>query len=106
MKNKKLLILLATEIAELFGRFGIASILIFYLTQTLHQSDAAGFAIYASFAALLFMAPLLGGFLMDHFLDKRHAIVAGAFMMAAGQFLLFRANLQQVYLWPVGHCDR
>jgi len=103
---KGIFVLLYTEFWELFGRFGITAILVLYLTKTLHFTDARAFTIYATFIALIFVTPVIGGFLCDHYLGKKHAMNLGIIMMACGNLILVIRNPVMVYLWPGRHYYR
>ena len=48
----------------------------------------AAYGIYAAYDALVYLTPLAGGFLADKLLGFRKAIIYGALLMAAGQFVL------------------
>ena len=83
-----LYILFYTEMWELFGRFGITALLVLYLTNIFHISDAVAFSIYSAFIALTFATPILGGYLADRYLGSKHAIVFGAVLMIVGDALM------------------
>ena len=85
---KAFYLLMVTELSELFGRFGIFALLVLYLTKSLHFSDGHAFSLFASFTALMFIAPLIGGYLADRFIGHRMAIIIGILTMAAGNFLV------------------
>jgi POT family proton-dependent oligopeptide transporter len=53
----------------------------------LSSKDASN--IYGSFTGLVYLTPLLGGYLCDRYLGNRRSIFIGGIMMAVGQFLLF-----------------
>ena len=48
----------------------------------------AAYGIYAAYDVLAYLTPLAGGFLADKLLGFRKAIIYGALLMAAGQFVL------------------
>jgi POT family proton-dependent oligopeptide transporter len=50
------------------------------------QSDAL--SMYGTFTGLVYLTPLIGGWLADQYLGQRKAIYIGGFLMAAGQFML------------------
>jgi POT family proton-dependent oligopeptide transporter len=83
-----LYVLFYTEMWELFGRFSITALLILYLTKVFHIPDAKAFSIYSGFIALLFTAPVLGGYISDRFISRRSAIIFGASVMVLGNALL------------------
>ena len=91
---------------ELFGRFGITAILVLYLTKTFGFADAHAFVIFSAFIALIYVTPLIGGFLCDKFLGNRHAIILGASIMALGNLLMVVPRPFMVCLWPEYSCGR
>lgn len=95
---KGLFVLFYTEMWELFGRFGITALLVFYLTNTFHLSDVKAFSIYSGFIALIYVMPIIGGYLSDRLLGLRHAVILGAILMAVGDALLIIPRLDSVYL--------
>jgi len=97
---KGLFVLFYTEMQELFGRSGIAAILIFYLTKTLRFSDSERFIIYSSFISLTFLTPIIGGLLVDKFLGNFQAIILGGSIMLLGNLLLVFPKPFMVCLWP------
>src|SRR5207245_2135001 len=51
------------------------------------KADASN--IYGSVTGLVYLTPLLGGYLSDRFWGNRRSILIGGILMAIGQFLLF-----------------
>jgi proton-dependent oligopeptide transporter, POT family len=95
---KGLYVLFYTEMWELFGRFGITALLVFYLTNTFHLSDSKAFAIYSGFIVLIYVMPIIGGFLSDRCLGLRQAIIFGALLMSLGNALLIIPKLHFVFV--------
>jgi POT family proton-dependent oligopeptide transporter len=93
-----LYVLFYTEMWELFGRFGITALLVFYLTNHFHLSDALAFSVYSGFIALMYVMPIVGGYFSDRFLGLPHAILLGAGLMAVGNAMLVVTELNFVYL--------
>jgi len=81
-------VLFFTEMWERFSYYGMRSLLIFYLTQHFLFSDAEGYAIYGSYAALVYMSPLIGGLIADRVTGARRAVVLGAVLLACGHFTM------------------
>ncbi|GIU53455.1 MFS transporter [Shewanella sp. KT0246] len=50
------------------------------------QGDAI--SLYGTFTGLVYLTPLIGGWLADNYLGQRKAIMIGGALMAAGQFIL------------------
>ena len=51
------------------------------------KSFASG--IYGNFTALVYLTPLIGGFISDRYWGNRRSIFVGGITMAIGQFILF-----------------
>jgi proton-dependent oligopeptide transporter, POT family len=92
---KVLFALFMVELWERFSYYGNRAFLVLYVTSSVF-GDNPGFglektqgnAIYAAYGALVYLTPLLGGFLADRLLGFRRSIIWGAVLMAAGQFTL------------------
>jgi POT family proton-dependent oligopeptide transporter len=63
-------------------------LLIFYLTEQFLFSDDFSQGQYAAYTTLVYLMPLLGGFLADRFLGTRKAILFGALLLVAGHFTM------------------
>ena len=98
MTNKKshptgLYTLFATEMWERFSYYGMRALLTLYLTAELAMGGfgldrAAALELYAIFTGLVYLTPILGGWVADSFLGKRKTVYIGGIVMAIGQFLL------------------
>ncbi len=86
---KGLYLLFFTEMWERFSYYGMRAIFVLYMTKILLFSDSDASNIYGSFTGLVYLTPLLGGYLSDRFLGNRRSIITGGVLMALGQFLLF-----------------
>jgi POT family proton-dependent oligopeptide transporter len=101
-----LYLLFFTEMWERFSYYGMRAIFILFLTKALLLSSKDGSNIYGSFTGLVYLTPLLGGYLCDRYLGNRRSILIGGIMMAIGQFFLFMSAsslgtpaLAQTLLW-------
>ena len=88
-----LLRLCLVEMAERFGFVTMAGIMALFLVAPsadggLGWSNADALLLMAWYTALLFMTPLLGGWLSDRFLGTRRSIAIGGVMMALGYLCL------------------
>lgn len=91
---KGLYFLFFTEMWERFSYYGMRAIFILFMTKVLMMKDGDASQIYGSYTGLVYLTPLLGGYLCDKFLGNRHSIIIGGVLMALGQFLMFMsANL-------------
>ena len=90
---KGLYTLFATEMWERFSYYGMRALFTLYLTAELINggfglSEADALKLYAVFTGLVYLTPILGGWVADKFLGKRKTVYIGGFVMAIGQFLL------------------
>lgn len=86
---KGLYMLFMVEMWERFNYYGMRALLVYFMTSAvIGFSDPQAYKVYGWFTALVYATPLLGGFLADRYIGKRHAITIGAILMALGQFTL------------------
>ncbi len=90
---KGLYTLFATEMWERFSYYGMRALLTLYLTAKLVNGGfgldrQAALELYAVFTGLVYLTPILGGWVADNFLGKRKTVLIGGIVMAIGQFLL------------------
>ena len=85
---KGLLILFFAEMWERFSYYGMRAILIFYLTQHFLFEPKAASAHYGSYTSLVYLLPLIGGFLADKYLGTRKAVAFGAILLVAGHLAM------------------
>lgn len=89
---KGLYLLFFTEMWERFSYYGMRAIFILFMTKALFMSDALASNIYGSFTGLVYLTPLIGGYIADKFWGNRRSILIGGILMAVGQFLLFMSG--------------
>src|SRR5919112_1020588 len=105
--------LFATEMWERFSYYGMRALLVLYMVKHLLQPGSAetviGYAtikgalevmfgplgiqplashIYGLYTGLVYLTPLLGGYIADRWLGQRHTVVIGAALMAVGHFMM------------------
>jgi POT family proton-dependent oligopeptide transporter len=81
-------VLFFAEMWERFSYYGMRGLLIFYLTEQFLFSDDFSQGQYAAYTTLVYLVPLLGGFLADRYLGSRKAITVGALLLVAGHFTM------------------
>jgi len=90
---KGLFVLFFAEMWERFSYYGMRALLIFYLTKHWLFSDAQAGVIYGAYTALVYITPVLGGYLADRYLGQRKAVTYGAVLLTFGHFLMgFEGN--------------
>ena len=77
-----------TEMWERFGYYGMRALLTLYLTKHFIFGDRAATGLYGGFTALVYLTPLVGGYLADQYLGSKRSVKFGAIMMAVGYFTL------------------
>ena len=85
---KGLYMLFFAEMWERFSYYGMRALLIFYLTQHWLFSDARSNLIYGAYTSLVYITPVLGGYLADRYLGQRRAVLFGGILLMAGHFLM------------------
>ncbi|MBP7184832.1 MAG: peptide MFS transporter [Saprospiraceae bacterium] len=91
---KGLFLLFITEMWERFSYYGMRGLLILFLTKSMMEGGL-GFGkgdagqIYGIYTSLVYLTPLIGGWLADNYLGQRLSITIGGITMAIGQFTLF-----------------
>ena len=85
---KGLFILFFAEMWERFSYYGMRALLIFYLTKHWLFSDGEAGVIYGAYTALVYITPVLGGYLADRWLGQRKAVLYGAVILTFGHFLM------------------
>ncbi|GAA4464196.1 peptide MFS transporter [Nemorincola caseinilytica] len=86
---KGLYVLFATEFWERFSYYGMRAIFMLYMTKMLLLDKALASNIYGSYTGLVYLTPLIGGYMADRYWGNRKSIFIGGLLMALGQFLLF-----------------
>jgi POT family proton-dependent oligopeptide transporter len=79
-----LVILFFAEMWERFSYYGMRGLLIFYLTQHFLFDDKTAQGQYGAYTSLVYLLPLVGGFLADRYLGSRKAVAFGALLLVAG----------------------
>ena len=86
-----LFVLFFTEMWERFSYYGMRAILVIFLTGALlgdnpgwEWSTEAALSLLGTYAMLVYLTPLLGGWLADNKIGYRMAVVIGALLMTLG----------------------
>jgi len=88
-----LTILFLTEMWEKFSFYGMRSLLVLYMTKHLAIDQRYASWIYGTYAAMVYLTPIFGGFIADRWLGRRYAVVFGGLIMAAGHFMMASESL-------------
>ena len=85
---KGLYMLFFAEMWERFSYYGMRALLIFYLTKHWLFADDKANLIYGAYTSLVYITPVLGGYLADRYLGQRKAVVFGGLLLALGHSLM------------------
>ena len=83
-----LYVLFFAEMWERFSYYGMRALLIFYLTKHWLFADGPANLIYGAYTSLVYITPLLGGYIADRYLGQRKAVLFGGLLIACGHFLM------------------
>ena len=86
---KGLYVLFATEMWERFNYYGMRAILVLFMTKALLFDKVLASNLYGSYTSLIFLTPLIGGFMADKYWGNKKSILTGGLLMAIGEFILF-----------------
>jgi POT family proton-dependent oligopeptide transporter len=86
---KGLYILFATEMWERFNYYGMRAVLVLFMTKALLFDKVFASNLYGSYTSLVYLTPLIGGFMADRYWGNKRSIIAGGLVMAIGELILF-----------------
>lgn len=82
-----LYLLFLTELWERFGFYTLQTIIILYMTKALLMTDDKAYLLYGTFSSMLYLTPVLGGYLADRYLGSQRAIIIGGILFIIGYSL-------------------
>ncbi|MBY0529416.1 MAG: peptide MFS transporter [Rhabdochlamydiaceae bacterium] len=82
-----LYLLFFTELWERFGFYTLQTIIILYMTKALMMTDDKAYLLYGTFSSMLYLTPVLGGYLADRYLGYQRAIILGGVLLTLGYLL-------------------
>ncbi len=83
-----LFVLFYAEMWERFSYYGMRALLILYLTKWWLFGDGKANLIYGAYTSLVYITPVLGGWLADRYLGQRKAVMFGGILLAFGHLLM------------------
>ena len=84
-----LFILFFTEMWERFSFYGMRALLVLFLMSSLGEggwdwTSGQALSLYGTYTSMVYLTPILGGFLADKYLGYRKAVIIGAVIMTLG----------------------
>lgn len=83
-----LFVLFFAETWERFSYYGMRAILVFYLTKHFLFGEDRAYLVYGTYTSLVYITPVIGGFVADRYLGARKAVLFGGVFIAIGHFLI------------------
>ena len=83
-----LFVLFYAEMWERFSYYGMRALLVLYLTKHWLFDDGKSNLIYGAYGSLVYITPVLGGWLADRYLGQRKAVLFGGALLAVGHGLM------------------
>ncbi len=79
-----LYILFFAEMWERFSYYGMRALLVLYLTKHFLFEREAAYGLFGAYTTLVYIGPVIGGYLADKYLGARKAVTIGAIFLVLG----------------------
>jgi len=104
-----LFVLFFTEMWERFSYYGMRALLVLFLVSTIidggwEWSRADALVLYGWYTGLVYLTPIIGGFIADKFMGYRRAVVLGAFIMTLGHASMALEGITSVFFYAGLSC--
>ena len=83
-----LYMLFFAEMWERFSYYGMRAILVFYLTKHFLFAEDPAYAVYGAYTSMVYITPVIGGYLADQYLGARRAVLIGGILISIGHLLI------------------
>jgi proton-dependent oligopeptide transporter, POT family len=102
-----LFVIFFTEMWERFSYYGMRAILVLFLTSSLMDEGwawprAHALALYGTYTSMVYLTPILGGFIADKYLGYKKAVVLGALLMTLGHASMAFETEPTLYIGLLG----
>jgi POT family proton-dependent oligopeptide transporter len=87
-----------TELWERFGFYAVQTILVLYMSRKMGLSDDRTFLLYGAFSSMIYLTPVLGGYIADRFMGFRQAVMLGGFLFILGYAIMAIPSTQALFL--------
>lgn len=98
-RRQSFTVVLAIELWERFGFYGMQAVLTIYLVSRLGLQDYDANLMIGAFSAMTYVTPVLGGMVGDRLLGSRRSMVGGAVALALGYMMLGIADQSRTLLY-------
>jgi POT family proton-dependent oligopeptide transporter len=90
-------LLFVVEMWERFSYYGMRAILVLYLVNELRWDTPRAAGLYGTYTSLVYLTPLVGGYLADRVIGTRRSLVLGGAVIALGHFALAFPSMAAFY---------
>jgi POT family proton-dependent oligopeptide transporter len=87
------------EMWERFGYYGMQALIVYYMVQRLGFDDVRANLVWSAAAALIYVAPAIGGWVGDKVLGTRRTMLLGAIILGIGYALMVVPGENVEYLF-------
>ena len=94
---KALYFLFTIEMWERFSYYGMRALLVLYMVKYLLFSTEKAGNVYGIYTGLVYLTPLIGGYIADRYLGQKICIIIGAILMMIGHFAMSISDLPFFY---------
>lgn len=89
---ESLSVFFTTEMWERYGFYVIQTLLALFLLNHFHWHDNHVYIMTGTFTALTYLSPVVGGYIADHFLGQKKAVLFGGFVLLISYLMLTIAH--------------
>jgi len=94
---KGLYFLFTIEMWERFSYYGMRALLVLYMVKYLLFSTEKAGNVYGLYTGLVYLTPLIGGYIADKYLGQKNCIIIGGILMMIGHFAMSIEGLHFFY---------
>ncbi|MCB1178047.1 MAG: peptide MFS transporter [Leptospiraceae bacterium] len=87
-----------TEMWERFSYYGMRALMVLYLVKFQGFEDEKAGSVYGAYTSLVYLTPILGGYIADKYLGIRKAVYLGGILMMLGHLTLTFESIHFFYL--------
>lgn len=90
-------LLFMAEMWERFSYYGMRALLVLYLVNELKWDTARAASLYGTYTMMVYLTPLIGGYLADRYIGTHRALLIGGAIIASGHFVLALPGMNAFY---------
>jgi len=87
-QTRSFLTIALIELWERFGYYGMQALIVYFMVQRLGFDDTRATLVWGAAAALIYVAPAIGGWIGDKVLGTRRSMIIGAIILSLGYALM------------------